>query len=248
MMPPDLDPTTLAAIAGAFLLAGTVKGVVGFGMPTVSLAVLAGIVGLPQAMALLLVPSLVTNVQQALTGGQFRPLIRRLGPLLLVTIPSIWLGVWCLSVSDAAGLARLLGLVVTAYGVSGLAGLALKAPARIEPWASPLIGAVNGLLTGLTGSFVVPGVAWLQALGLDRIGLVQAMGMLFSVSTLALAVAMGSRSLLPAELGLVSALAVVPAVAGMALGMRLRRYLPERHFRRVFFGALVLLGLRLMLS
>lgn len=242
----ETDPALILAVAGAFLLAGTVKGVVGFGMPTVSLAVLAGITGLPEAMALLLVPSFVTNLQQALTGGHLKPLLRRLWSLLLVSIPCIWMGVVILAETDPDRLARLLGAVVMIYGAAGLAGLSFRAPPRAEPWISPVIGAVNGLLTGLTGSFVVPGVAWLQALGLDRNALVQAMGLLFAVSTAALGLALGGRSLLTPELGVASALAVIPAVAGMALGARLRRRLPERHFRRVFFGALILLGLRLL--
>ncbi len=94
----------------------------------------------------------------------------------------------------------------------------------------------------MTGSFVVPGVLYLQALGLPRDMLVQAMGILFTVSTAALALALGGHGLLSTELGLVSGAAVLPAVLGMALGQRLRLRLPERRFRQVFFVALLALG------
>jgi uncharacterized membrane protein YfcA len=101
---------------------------------------------------------------------------------------------------------------------------------------------VNGVLTGMTGSYVVPGVLYLQGIGLARDQLIQAMGMLFLVSTIALGLALGSNDLLNAELGLLSAAALVPALIGMALGQSLRRRLPEPLFRRVFFTALLLLG------
>jgi uncharacterized membrane protein YfcA len=107
--------------------------------------------------------------------------------------------------------------------------------------AGPVIGAVNGVLTGMTGSFVFPGVLYLQAIGLPRDAFIQAMGMLFTVSTVALA--LGGQNLLTIELGAISAAAVVPAVVGMVLGQRLRKRMSEALFRRVFFLALLGLGL-----
>ena len=72
-----IDPTTLLIIGATFLLAGTVKGVIGLGLPTVSLALLTTTLGLQPAMALLLAPSLVTNLWQAVSGGQGRTILAR---------------------------------------------------------------------------------------------------------------------------------------------------------------------------
>ncbi len=108
------------------------------------------------------------------------------------------------------------------------------------------MGAINGVLTGMTGSFVVPGVMYLQALGLPRDMLIQAMGMLFTVSTLALAAALGGNGLLTAERGALSAAALLPAIIGMAAGRRIRRSLSEPQFRRLFFVSLLLLGAYIM--
>ena len=72
----------LAAIAGAFLLAGFVKGVIGLGLPTVSIGLLGLLMTPAQAAAILVVPSLVTNVWQAAVGGGLLALARRLWPLL----------------------------------------------------------------------------------------------------------------------------------------------------------------------
>ncbi len=111
-----------------------------------------------------------------------------------------------------------------------------------ERWAGPLIGTANGVLTGMTGSFVVPGVMFLQAIGLPRDMLIQSMGMLFTASTLALAVALGGNDLLNTELGTVSAFALVPAIAGMVVGQRVSLMLSETVFRQVFFVSLTALG------
>jgi uncharacterized membrane protein YfcA len=148
----------LFIIAAAFLLAGLVKGVTGLGMPTVSLAILTATLGLKPAMALLLVPSFVTNVWQALAGGNLIAIIRRLWPLLIALCLATWLGVGVLAGSRSDLLAALLGLVVLSYAVTGLAKVELPRPGRMEGWLSPLVGAVSGMLNGMTVP-VVPGVS-----------------------------------------------------------------------------------------
>jgi len=238
----DLTLETAAIIAATFLVAGMVKGVVGLGLPTVSLGVLTAVIGLPEAMALMLVPSFVTNLWQALVGGALWRLLRRLGLLLAVTTAAIWGGVVLLKELDAAASAAL-GVLLCLYSGISLATPQAPPPGRHEGWLSPLVGLVNGLLTGLTGSFVVPGVLYLQALGLPRDALVQAMGILFTVSTLALGVALAGNRLLPAEFGLLSAAALAPALLGMLAGQRIRRRLSEARFRKALFVALFGLGL-----
>ncbi len=96
------DPWTLTAIAATFLLAGTVKGIIGLGLPTVSLGLLAAVLDLTTAMALMVVPSLVTNVWQASAGGGGRAIVRRIWPFLLMATVTVWLG--------AAALRRAKGL------------------------------------------------------------------------------------------------------------------------------------------
>ena len=101
---------------------------------------------------------------------------------------------------------------------------------------------MSGILTGLTGTFVIPAVLYFQALGLQRDMLVQTMGVWFTTATLALAVSLGGHNLLPAGLGALSGVALVPAIIGMMLGQRIRRSMHEGQFRHVLFGTLLILG------
>ena len=238
-----LDTASYFIIAATFALAGLVKGVIGLGLPSISLGILTATVGLTPAMALMLAPSFVTNAWQAVVGGHFRALLRRCWPFLLAATVTIWLGAQALSALDLGLLSALLGVLLSVYALNGLLGVRLSLPPHVEPWAGPLAGIVNGVLTGMTGSFVVPGVAYLQALGLARDALVQAMGILFTLSTVALALALGGEGLLSTQMGIVSALGVIPAIFGMTIGQRLRQRLSEARFRRVFFCALLLLGI-----
>jgi uncharacterized membrane protein YfcA len=230
-----MEPTTLLIVAVTFLLAGTVKGVIGLGLPTVSLALLTATLGLQPAMALMLAPSFTTNLWQAVTGGHGWAILARLWPFLLAATATIWIGAAMAAFVDVALLSALLG-------GSRLPVARLALPPKSLRWAGPLAGCVNGVLTGMTGSFVVPGVPYLQTLGLPRDMLIQAMGVLFTLSTAALGLALAGRGLLSADLGLQSVAAIPPALLGMVLGRWLRGRLSEAAFRKVFFAALLVLG------
>lgn len=193
-------------------------------------------------MVLLLVPSFVTNVWQAIAGGKMKPLIARIWLFLLLAGGMIWVGTAILTRVHVSFLSGLLGALIVLYSLVNLGGMRITVPPEKEVWLGPLTGSLNGVLTGMTGSFMVPGVVYLQAIGLSRDALVQAMAMLFTVSTIALTLALGGNGLLTQDLGLLSALAVIPAMIGMLIGQRLRQRMSEILFRRVFFVGLLFLG------
>lgn len=225
-----------------YLFAGAVKGVIGFGMPIVSLVMLAAVLGLKEAIVLMLVPSLVTNLWQGLTGGQFKALLRRLWLLLALACLMIWLSTAVLVAVDGRALTAGMGGILMLYAAVALATPQVPPPGRHEVWMSPVVGILAGLSMGLTGTFVMPGTVYLQALGLGKDGMVQALGLCFIVTTLALGASLGGREALPADLAVISAVAVIPAMIGMVLGKKWRDRLPEARFRKVFFVALVLAG------
>jgi uncharacterized membrane protein YfcA len=203
---------------------------------------------MPTAMALLLIPSVVTNIWQAFVGGNTKEALFRIWPFLLMATVMVWLGGLLLSLADLKLLSMLLGGLLIAYSVVNLAGFGFTLSRQQEVWAGPLLGALNGMLTGMTGSFVIPGVMYLQAIGLTRDVLIQAMGMLFTASTIALAVSLQGNDLLSAELGIYSALALIPAIIGMILGQKVRKKLSEQLFKRLLFISLLLLGAYIIMS
>jgi len=235
-------PLHVWLIAGTFVLAGLVKGVIGLGLPTVAMGLL-GLVMLPaQAAALLLVPSLVTNVWQLLAGPRFGTLLLRLWGMMLGVVAGTWAGSG-LIVSATTHLATAaLGAALVLYAVVGLAKLQLRVPPRSERWTGPAIGATTGLVTGATGVFVIPAVPYLGSLGLERDDLVQALGLSFTVSTLALAAGLAWHGALPLQAATTSLLALVPALVGMALGGWLRARVRPEAFRLCFFVGLLALG------
>jgi uncharacterized protein len=234
------------AVLAAFLLAGTVKGTIGMGMPTVAIGLL-GLVMVPaEAAALLVVPALVTNLWQMSAGGRFVALLRRLWPMLVTMVPGALLGIGAMAGLDVRIATAGLGAVLLAYGVFGLVAREFTVPAHAERWLSPIVGFTTGLVTGATGVFVLPAVPYLQSLGFSRDELVQALGLSFTVSTVGLALALSQRGLLGLDYALLSLVAVLPALAGMVLGQALRKRIGAAGFRGFFFWGVLLLGVQLL--
>lgn len=237
------DPLPFAMLATAtFLIAGFVKGVVGLGLPTVAVGLLSLAVPPAQAAALLVVPSLVTNVWQLASGPAFGPLLARLWPMLAAIVAGTWAGTLLFAGIDGRKATAAIGVALIVYALLALSPLRPRVRVGSERWLGPLAGAATGLITAPTGLFMIPAVPYLQALGLEKEDLVQALGLSFTVSTLALASGLAGTGLFEAKDALASLLALAPALAGMAAGQWARRRIPPATFRLCFLCGILLLG------
>ncbi|MBN9410553.1 MAG: sulfite exporter TauE/SafE family protein [Burkholderiales bacterium] len=241
-------PTTLLILSIAtFALAGVVKGVVGLGLPTVAMAVLALAMTPADAAALLVVPSLVTNFWQMRPWPAMWPLLRRLLPMQAGVVAGTLFGAWLLGAPAGAWARAALGVALLGYAAWSLLGSVRPVAPRTERWLGPLTGAITGIVTAATGVFAVPAVPYLQALGLPRAALMQAMGLSFSVSTAALALGLQANGRFPtAALGL-SLVMLAPALLGMLAGQWLGQRLSPAVFRRCFLLSMAALGLYMVL-
>lgn len=233
---------SILLIAATFLAAGIVKGVTGMGLPTVAMGVLGALVSPLAAASLLIVPSFVTNVWQLLAGRSLGPLVRRLWPMMFAVVAGTIMGSSLLAGGETRVTTGALGAALMIYSLYTLFARQLRVTARLEPILSPLIGGATGLVTGGTGVFVIPAVPYLQALGLDKDDLVQALGLSFTVSTIALTTGLMWHGALQTNSLELSTLAIVPALAGMWVGQTLRSRISPPTFRRWFLVAMLLLG------
>jgi uncharacterized membrane protein YfcA len=242
-----LGAKTLAIVCLAFVLAGFVKGVVGLGLPTVAVGLLSLVMPPAQAAALLVVPSLVTNVWQFAAGPRLLSLLRRLATMLLGVCIGVWAGSSLMTSGNSHVASTALGVALMLYALLGLSPVRISVPKRAEPWLSPIVGFATGVVTAATGIFVIPAVPYIAALGLDKDDLVQALGISFTVSTLALAAVLVADGMLDRSAAGVSLFALAPALAGMWIGQHVRSRIRAETFRRWFFVGLLVLGLHLSL-
>ncbi|BCG71906.1 membrane protein [Mesorhizobium sp. 113-1-2] len=239
-----------AWIGAVFLAAGFVKGVVGMGLPTVAMGLLAVTMPPVEAAALLLIPSLVTNLWQLFTGPSFGGLVKRLWAMMAGILLGTVAGAGVLTGTHASAASAGLGAALVLYAILGLLKLGFATAARHEALMSPLVGIATGLVTGATGVFVIPAVPYLQSLRLEKEDLIQALGLSFTVSTAALAIGLFREGALASPTAQLtgSILALLPALAGMFIGQALRQAMSVETFRTVFFVGLLALGVYLALE
>lgn len=233
---------TLTLVALVFILAGLVKGVIGMGLPTIAIGLLGLIIAPVEAAAMLVLPSLITNIWQLISGPSFIALLKRFKTLLVGICCGTPFGVSFIVSGHTAIVTAGLGLVLMAYGAYGLSAARLNVSARTESWLTPVIGFFTGIVSGATGIAALPVAPYFTALELKRDELIQALGLSFSMASIALAIGLWITGEFEMEIATVSLLALAPAFVGMFLGQYLRKKIPQDKFRRYFFLSLLLLG------
>jgi uncharacterized membrane protein YfcA len=235
----------LLTIAGAFMLAGFVKGVIGLGLPTVAIGLLGILMTPTQAAAVLVLPALITNAWQAAAGSNLMPLAQRLWPMLVGICIGTVIGASYLPSGREATV--WLGLALLIYSGLGLIRMEFSVSPRAERWLYVPMGLLTGAITAATGVYVLPGTPYLHALQFDRYRLVQALGISFTVSTLALGATLAQAGEMNTALAVPSLVALAASLVGMRLGQLVRGMVRSETFRLCFFLGLLVLGAHLAL-
>jgi len=233
-------------VAVTFFVAGIVKGVTGMGLPTVAIGILGAITSPVSAASLLVILSFVTNFWQLFTGPDFLALMKRLWLMMLGIVVGTLAGSWLLTSVNTEYASVGLGSALVLYAMHSRWAKPLSVPTRLERLLSPVIGLTTGAITGGTGVFVIPAAPYLQAIGLSKDDLIQALGLSFTVSTIALAAGLARGGAFHLGNITLSALAVIPSLLGMWVGTTVRERISAATFRRWFLIFLAILGLELV--
>jgi uncharacterized membrane protein YfcA len=172
-----------------------------------------------------------------------RPILSRLWVFLTAAVIGIFIGVWLTAGVRSEIMAAVLGGLLCVYAAYALLAPRIPEPGRHEPWLSPLCGGTGGVLLGMSGLFLIPGVTFVETLRMPRDQFVQALGITFVTVIVGLAMAMGAFGLLSIELGLTSLIGLAPVFAGIWAGRRVRNRISEAFYRKLFFIALFVTGI-----
>jgi uncharacterized protein len=238
----------LLLIAAALLIAGFIKGAIGLGLPTVSMGLLAVSMPPGHALAIVIVPAIVTNIWQTFGGPYLRDIVRRLWPLMVGTVVGIWLNAGMLTGPYARYGTIVLGVLLVIYAIVGLSKFSFRVARDNEKWIGGVVGLVTGTVSAATGVQVIPSMPYIQAIGMEKDELVQALGVFFTVGTAALALNLTSAGLMNASTALPGVVAMAGAFIGMFIGQAVRSRMQPEAFRRWFLIAMILLGIYLVAS
>ena len=237
-----LTPTFLSLVVVLFLVAGAINGLAGFGFALVGTMVLALVIEPAVAVVFVIVPILAVNLSLIgeLSADDLRTCGRRFTPLLVAALLGTVLGMVVLDRLPTAPLRVGLGVVTLAFVLS------LQSAVEIRGMVG--VGGVSGLLFGGT-NVGVQLVAYLRSCNLSHGLFVGVVAMVFLGLNGIRVVAAGALGLYPdlTTVGL-SVAAAVPAVAGVAVGRRLRGVIGERARKTGVLVLLAVIGVRLVTS
>lgn len=243
--PADFGFLLLVWCALSLAAAGVVKGLIGIGIPMVSIALLSLAISIPQAVVLLPVPILVTNAWQSINSGYFLKTLSRFWPLLLALVAGTAVGGYLLATVELHKLQMAIGAALVVFAALNLASPRLFLPAKAEAGAGALAGGLGGVLGGMSALFAPPILMFLVAIRLHKDEFVGTINTIYLIGGLVLTAALaGFRVMGAAEFGW-SALATLPLFAGMLLGQKLRHRISQEAFRKGLLVAVMLIGMNL---
>lgn len=243
----EFDYTTQGLAAVALVAAGVIKGTTGIGYVSCALPLLVATIGLKPAMAVVLAPAMATNIVVALTAGHLREAMKCFWPLYLAMVPGIAAGVTMLAYVDQRIAVVTLGTSMLLYASFSLAKPSLRIPLRWQSALKVPTGLLNGFVTGLTGSQVMPLIPYVLGLNLAPALTVQSINLAVILGTVVVGIGLAANGLLTPSLIGASCAAVLPAAAGAMIGSWLRSFLPAEGFRTIALAVLAIMGASMIL-
>jgi uncharacterized protein len=232
----------------AFVIGGSVKGALGVGLPLIAVPLLSLWIPSPQAIAMLVVPVLSSNLWQAVEGGRFIPTLKRFRGLIAAQFIATVLTVRMTLAMTASQLNILLAFAL----LLAVALMAVKPTLRVNPKQEQRVGTAIGLFSGLLGgvsSLTGPVIiTYLLSLKIDRDTFIGSISVIYLTGAVPLYFAMLWFGRVAVVDFAMSGVALMPMAIGLAIGKMLRQWLDEALFRKVLLGFLTLLALLLLLK
>lgn len=242
----DYSLWQVAAILATYVIAATAKGITGLGFSTTCLPILAVIVGLKEALPLVIIPSVCSNLVVMRQAGRFRETLARFWPMLAATVPGLLLGLWALSLIDGMTAAGVLGVILLLWCGFSLATPDLRLPPGLERPLAPVSGFLTGLVNGVTGTQVMPSVPYLMMLRLERNLFIQAVNCSFTMSSVIMALGLNRIGLFTTDALIISVAGTAFIFIGLSAGERMRHRLSPERFRIAVLLMLMAMGVSLL--
>lgn len=244
---PISDPVLIFGIFAVAFVAGIVKGVVGFAMPMILLSGLSSLISPEIALSALIIPTLLTNGWQALRQGARAAfgsirkywLFLAAGGVFMVGFAQI------VPLIDPAILLLVLGGIIPVFAAMQLFGWQ---PRLEKPTAmvEMTVGAVAGIIGGLSGIWGPPTVTYLTAMNKDKKDQVRIQGVIYGLGAVVLLIAHTGSGIFNPETAPLSFVLVIPAMLGLFVGFAIHDRIDQQAFKRATLLVLFIAGLNLL--
>ena len=241
---PSLDPLLIASICGIFIFAGIVKGFLGIGLPAAAMGLLTLIFPPTEAISLLWLPILFSNMFQYGRAKNKREIAVTYKWFAAAIFISIFLTSLFINDYPTALLTVAIGVAMVVFSLNLLFGLSLPVgPGR--GWQVG-VGVVSGVLGGLSSIWSPPVAMYLMARNTPKDMFIGATGFLFLAGCLPLGAGLVISGLITWSVIVKSLLGLLMTLTGFRIGEILRERVSQDRFRQIVLVAFLIMGGRLI--
>lgn len=236
----------ILACAVALVLSGVGKGILSVGLPLIGMPLLTLLVDVGTAVAILMVPLVLSNLIQAVEGRGTVIMLKRFWPLIIFLIGGTLAGTALFAALDRNVLLLIVGVLAIVMSTFSILQPHVTVSRRTERWAGPLVGLVAGLIGGMSTLFGPLLTVYVVGLKMPRDDFVKAISLLFLIAAVCLMLGGTAQGTAGAQELTWSALAMIPVYGGMLIGQRIRRHINPDQFRMLVLGVVWLTGANLI--
>ncbi len=241
-----LSGAVILAAVCVYLFAGLIKGTIGIGLPTAGVSLTAQFTDVRTAIALVIMPMVLTNLWQVYRSRKYIHKALKFWPLALSMVIGISVFAFIAPNVPVKWATLLLGTTVLLFAVVSLTKDFPQLPQQHEHKVQIIAGSVAGFMGGITGVWAPPIVMYMSAVRTDKATFVAVVGVLLLMGSTVLCLIYGKVGLLTQGQAMASVLLVIPAIMGFALGEKIRHHIDEVLFKKLILLFFLLMGLNLI--
>jgi len=244
----NIDSVILIQVVLIFLAGGMVKGLIGVGLPTVTLTLLSFVFDIKDSISIILIPVILTNLYQMLDGNSLKEIIGEVKFFLIGSFLFIFPGFYFLTILKSDTILAILALLLIINSFMSL----MKYEIKLKNYKSKVIqlgiGSLTGITTGVTSIYTMPFIFLIQSLNYSKNKVIQLMGLSFFIFACMQLILFSSHGMIDFDKLSISLLACLPILAGVYFGTALRKKISETLFKTLFNIMLVAMGSLLILK
>ena len=241
-------PAEIELVMLAMFLGGRCMGDIGMALPLVGISIMVMLLDPKLAVAMIVIPIFLTNVQMAMRSGfgELLEALNRFWPLIVTCLVSLFSVALVATQLSSAVIVTGLGLALLVFVMANVSPWKPTVPARVEKPVGAIVGVVSGVLGGATSVYGPPITMFLLACGVPKHKWSASVGVTFTLGSIPLLAGYILNGTITPAVAIVSTLACIPAFIGMWLGFKLQDAMAPQTFRRVLMAGLFIMALNLL--
>ena len=238
----NLPLLTVVYILFTYFLGGITQGILGVGLITVVISLLSFVIDVKETIALVIIPTIITSFFQMINGSNLKAIIKDTRYFLVFSTLIIVPGVFLLNGLESNLILIIIAMLLFMNSSLSLSNRVVAIPNHQNSIIQVSAGSLNGFIIGLTSIYTMPFVFLLQSLKYNKEKTVQFMGLAFLLYSCMQFLSLSYSKLISINTIIPSLIVTLPVIIGFLLGKKIRSFISEKLFKKLFYLMLLVMS------